>query len=183
MALTKEKEEFVIDNMALAYYTARMWLKKVGNMRELSLDNLQSDCLLALVKAVKSFDKEMDVKFATYAVKCMNNQVLMSLRKLKRKPKEVFISNFKSDEYQNEFDMWDYIQFQNLDLENEIDKKISDEAIFEMIDSFNGKIKEILILRFQGFSQKEISEIVGHSQSYVSRLLCNACKRIYKKLY
>lgn len=136
--------------------------------------------MLGLIKAAKAFDIERGIKFATFAVRVMDNQVLMTLRVSKR-IKENYISFYqRTDPISSRiYDSWEAIQG-NLAAtnNNNIDDWINTEAIKEAIDNLQSKEKEIIKMKMDGIKQYKIGEIKGVSQSYVSRVLKRVAERI-----
>ena len=140
--------------------------------------------MLGLIKAAKAFDIERGIKFATFAVRVMDNQVLMTLRVSKR-IKENYISFYqRTDPISSRiYDSWEAIQG-NLAAtnNNNIDDWINTEAIKEAIDNLQSKEKEIIKMKMDGIKQYKIGEIKGVSQSYVSRVLKRVAERIGREI-
>lgn len=143
---------------------------------------------IGLIKAIKSFDKEKNVQFSTYASKCISNEILMFLRKLK-KNKYVDsldrpIRNGKDDNI--DIKLEDTI-IGDTDIEADYDKLETYEIIREIVSNLPPRDKKIITLYF-GFddnmphNQYEIADILSVSQSYISKSMTKILTEIEKKL-
>ena len=173
--LSKGEEEvrkiLVERNLRLVVYIA----KKFENTNA-GLEDLISIGTIGLMKAINTFDVNKNIKLATYASRCIENEILMHLRKTSKLKSEVSIDEpLNTDGDGNELLLSDILGNEEdtvfKDLEDEIDRKLIKEAI----DRLNKREKKIMELRF-GFTtgteqtQKEVADLLGISQSYISRL-------------
>lgn len=167
------REKLITDNLRLVYFCYRKLQTKALTVRY--KDDLISEGMLGLVKAANSFEPGRKTKFATYAIMCIRNQMLMYIRKLNKfMPYEV--SLFKPighDDYGNELCLTDII---------EDETQLQEEAIERMqLTEFLAKQKpidqKILSALEIGYKQREIAAHLGYSQSYISRRLCKAKRR------
>lgn len=166
-------------NLRLVVYIAR----KFDNTGILTED-LVSIGTIGLIKAVKTFDPTKRIKLATYASKCIENEILMHLRRCSRLRNEVsFDEPLNKDWEGNELLLSDIYGTDSdviyRDLEDEVDRLLLRKAM----DSLSGREKRIMELRFglrDGLerTQKEVADLLGISQSYISRLE----KRIFSRL-
>lgn len=92
--VTKGQKKLIEDNIRLSYYNAKKWSNKLSRNYNLTFDDIVSDCMLGLIKAAKALDIERGIKFATFAVRVMDNQILMTLR-ISKKIKENYISFYQ----------------------------------------------------------------------------------------
>ena len=167
-------------NLRLVVYIA----KKFENTG-MDLEDLISIGTIGLMKAVNTFNTGKNIKLATYASRCIENEILMQLRRRSRMKNEVSIDEpLNKDSDGNELLLSDILGTENditsKGIEDEVDKSLLKIAI----DKLNKREKEIMCLRFGidagGIekTQKEVADIMGISQSYISRLE----KKIIKKM-
>ena len=174
--LTKEQEELVTKNIALAYYL----FKKLYNddFKNSHGDDLISEGLMGLVKAAKTYDPTK-CKFATYATRCIQNQFFMYIRKQKDKFNRTFSLDapIDNDSDGTEITLADSMVTADWTTSDNIDKAIEVDYRQMLVDAFfetrPARNKEVYVLMSHGKTQKEVAEILGFSQSYVSRLLRN----------
>ena len=128
------------------------------------------------MKAINTFDVNKNIKLATYASRCIENEILMHLRKTSKLKNEVSIDEpLNTDGDGNELLLADVLGNDEdsvfKDIEDEVDRKL----ILDSINKLNKREKKIMELRF-GFitgneqTQKEVADLLGISQSYISRL-------------
>ena len=174
------KQLLVERNLRLVVYIA----KKFENTG-VDLEDLISVGTIGLMKAINTFDVDKNIKLATYASRCIENEILMQLRKTTKLKTEVSIDEpLNQDGDGNELLLSDILGTDNditsKHIEDEVDRKLLRAAI----EKLTAKEKEIMELRFgtslQGKekTQKEVADIMGISQSYISRLE----KKIMKKM-
>lgn len=166
-------------NIRLVVYIARKF-ENTG----IGIEDLVSIGSIGLIKAVNTFDPDKNIKLATYASKCIENEILMYLRKTSKLKSEIsFDEPLNTDWDGNELLLSDILGTEEdiifKYLEEEIDRGLLDEAI----ETLNDREKQIMELRFglrgqEEKTQKEVADFLGISQSYISRLE----KRIVKRL-
>lgn len=169
-------ERLVEDNVKLAYYIANKWLIRLSDYN-LTQDELVSECMFGLFKAAKYFDSEKGFQFATFATKAMDNQVLMMLRTQKKLLRVIPISSlmvFKSN--QEEFSIWDNLQ--TAISKDDISEWVDLESTKKACETIDKRSKEILYLKANGLTQRDIGAIKGYSQSYISRILKGAKRKV-----
>jgi RNA polymerase sporulation-specific sigma factor len=159
------EEELIVKNQRLCYHIAH----KFSNTK-IPIDDLASMGTIGLMKAYKTFDLSKNIKFATYATSCINNEILMFLRKQKRYRGDISLQSILNyDGEGNELTVEDTIPLP------EPEFNFDDyDALKYAIQVFNNNAsepdKQILQLRFfEGKTQLEASKVLGISQSYVSR--------------
>jgi len=173
------KNTLIERNLRLVVYIAR----KFDNTG-IWVEDLVSIGTIGLIKAVKTFDPSKKIKLATYASKCIENEILMYLRRSARTRTEVsFDEPLNKDWEGNELLLSDVMGTENdvtyRGLEEEVDRILLHKAMGKL----NGREKRIMELRFgladgKERTQKEVADQLGISQSYISRLE----KRIFKRL-
>ncbi|MFZ5815513.1 MAG: RNA polymerase sporulation sigma factor SigE [Bacillota bacterium] len=173
------KNTLIERNLRLVVYIAR----KFDNTG-IWVEDLVSIGTIGLIKAVKTFDPSKKIKLATYASKCIENEILMYLRRSSRTRSEVsFDEPLNKDWEGNELLLSDVMGTENdvtyRGLEEEVDRLLLRSAMTKL----TGREKRIMELRFgltdgRERTQKEVADLLGISQSYISRLE----KRIFKRL-
>lgn len=174
------KTKLIEHNLRLVVYIA----KKFENTG-LNLEDLVSIGAIGLIKAVGSFSSEKGIKLATYASRCIENEILMYLRKANRLRAEVSLDEpLNVDQDGNELLLSDVLGTEDdlvsRGMEEETDRRLLMEAVAELGD----RERRIIELRFglgggRSYTQKQVADMLGISQSYISRLE----KRIMHKLY
>ncbi|MDR7857197.1 RNA polymerase sporulation sigma factor SigE [Tissierella sp.] len=170
-------------NLRLVVYIAR----KFENTR-ISIEDLISIGTIGLIKAVNTFDPDKNIKLATYASKCIENEILMYLRRTSKMKSEIsFDEPLNIDWDGNELLLSDILGTDGdiifKDIESEVDKTLLKQAI----DKLSGREKTIIELRFglqngNEKTQKEVADLLGISQSYISRLEKRIIKRLKKEM-
>lgn len=173
------KSVLIERNLRLVVYIAR----KFDNTG-IAVEDLVSIGTIGLIKAVRTFDPTKRIKLATYASKCIENEILMYLRRNSRLRSEVSWDEPLNRDWEgNELLLSDVYGTEEdiiyRDLEDEVDKALLRKAMMKL----SGRERMIMELRFglsdgRDRTQKEVADLLGISQSYISRLE----KRIYKRL-
>ncbi|POB09338.1 RNA polymerase sporulation sigma factor SigE [Sulfobacillus sp. hq2] len=171
-------------NLRLVVYIARKF-ENTG----IGIEDLVSIGAIGLIKAVNTFDVEKKIKLATYASKCIENEILMYLRRNSRTRSEVsFDEPLNVDWDGNELLLSDVLGTENdiiyKRLEDEVDRTMLKRALSKL----NARERRIMELRFglmDGYerTQKEVADSLGISQSYISRLEKRIIKRLRKEFY
>ena len=165
------RNKLIEHNLRLVVFLA----KKYENTG-VDLEDLVSIGTIGLIKGVNTYKLDKNIKLATYASRCIDNEILMFLRKNKRRRGEVsFEDSLSYDSEGNELHLEDILgtadDIVTRPLEEEIEKKI----LYEELTKLNERDKEIMSLRYGLFNkkemtQKEVAESLGISQSYISRI-------------
>lgn len=173
------RNKLIEHNLRLVVYVAKRYESNLYN-----LEDLISIGTLGLIKAISTFKADKNIKLATYASRCIDNEILMFLRKKTRMRQEVSLDEpLNRDKEGNELLIADILATE----ENEVVKSMYDEetkdSLREEIAKLRPRERQILSLRFgldgqEELTQKEVAEFLGISQSYISRLE----KKILKKL-
>ncbi len=148
-------------------------------------DDLISIGTIGLIKAINSFDYTKNIKLATYAARCIDNEILMFIRSSKKTKAEVFLNeSIGKDKDDNEISLMDVIGKDEMCVDDEIDLKLKIKELYtKMKEILKGREKTILELRFGlgGFkpkTQHEIANMLGISRSYVSRIETKAISKL-----
>lgn len=174
-----KRELLIIHNLRLVVYIA----KKFENTG-IGIEDLISIGTLGLIKAVNTFCPDKKIKLATYASRCIENEILMFLRKTSNRKKEVsFDEPLNVDWDGNELLLSDVLGSDADEVNRGIEMQDEKRQLLAIVESLDEREKQILIMRFglydtKEFTQKQVADILGISQSYISRLE----KRIIEKL-
>ncbi len=148
-------------------------------------DDLISIGTIGLIKAINSFDYTKNIKLATYAARCIDNEILMFIRSSKKTKSEVFLNeSIGKDKDDNEISLIDVIGNDEMCVDDEIDLKLKIKELYnKMKEILKGREKTILELRFglggiKPKTQHEIAEMLGISRSYVSRIETKAISKL-----
>ena len=166
-------------NLRLVVYISRKF-ENTG----ISIEDLISIGAIGLIKAVNSFDPDKNIKLATYASRCIENEILMVLRKSNRLKSEVsFDEPLNTDWDGNELLLSDILGTEPDLVSKDLDSSIEKQMLHTAIDTLSGRERSIVELRYglgadKEHTQKEVADMMGISQSYISRLE----KRIIGKL-
>ena len=179
----KAKEQLIVHNLRLVVYIA----KKFENT-SINIEDLISIGTIGLIKAVNTFSPSRNIKFATYASRCVENEILMYLRKRSNRNIDISMDEaLSTDSEGNELNLIDVLYTQ----ENEISKTMEEESnrqiVWQSLDKLPVREKEIVIMRFglngnEEKTQKEVADIIGISQSYISRLEKKILKKLKKEI-
>ena len=153
-----------------------VFLSKKYENTGIDLEDLVSIGTIGLIKGVNTYKLDKNIKLATYASRCIDNEILMFLRKNKHRRGEIsFEDSLSYDSEGNELHLEDILgtaeDIVTRPLEEEVEKKI----LYQELVKLNERDKEIMSLRYGLFNkkektQKEVAEILGISQSYISRI-------------
>ena len=170
-------------NLRLVVYIARKF-ENTG----IHVDDLVSIGTIGLIKAVNTFDPYKNIKLATYASKCIENEILMFLRRNNKIKSEVsFDEPLNVDWDGNELLLSDVLGTENDLILKGIEAEVERTLLYNAIDKLNRREKRIMELRFgllgqQERTQKEVASLLGISQSYISRLEKRIIKRLKKEI-
>ena len=193
--LSKEEEERYVNMFLNGDMTARdkliehnlrlvVFLAKKYENTKIDLEDLVSIGTIGLIKGVNTYQNDKNIKLATYASRCIDNEILMYLRKTKKKRTEVsFEDSLSFDSEGNELHLEDVLgtddNIVTKPIEDELDKKL----MYKEVSKLGKRDKEIIELRYglngkKEMTQKEVANMLGISQSYISRIE----KKVIKKL-
>lgn len=170
-------------NIRLVVYIAR----KFENT-SVGLEDLISIGTIGLIKAVNTFDPKKNIKLATYASRCIENEILMFLRRNIKNRTEISLDEPLNVDWDgNELLLSDILGTENDIVFKKIDGDIDKKILGEAISKLPGREKLIINMRFglSGYperTQKQVAESLGISQSYISRLEKRIIKRLKKDI-
>lgn len=159
------RETLVCDNIRLVYYVFGKFSQT--EVASLHRDDIISSGLLGLVKAANTFDSERGTKFSTYAALCIRNEMLMYIRKARRYfDREISLeSPVTVDESGGILTIADMLEAN----ENPQDECLAGLMYEEFIQKLTPLDQRVLVMRIEGYKQKEISARLGYSQGYIAR--------------
>ena len=173
------RDKLIEHNLRLVVFLA----KKYENTR-VDLEDLVSIGTIGLIKGIKTFSKDKNIKLATYASRCIDNEILMYLRKNKRVKTEIsFDESLSFDADGNELKLEDILGTDADIVTKGIEEETEKELVMKEINKLKSRDKEIIILRFgllghKEMTQKEVADLLGISQSYISRIEKKVIKRL-----
>lgn len=175
----KAREKLIVHNLRLVVYIS----KKFENSG-VNIEDLISIGTIGLIKAVNTFSPEKNIKLATYASRCIENEILMHLRKIASQKVEISLDEpLNTDWDGNELMLADVLGSDGDEINREVEEEDEKRILMQVIDTLPEREKEIIDMRFglgekQELTQKQVADKLGISQSYISRLE----KRIIKKI-
>lgn len=170
-------------NLRLVAYIAKRFENTGANIEELI-----SIGTLGLMKAVSTFNKEKNIKLATYASRCIENEILMFVRKSSSKKKEISIDEPLSVDWDgNELLLSDVLGSESDVVSREMEEDEEKQIVREAVMGLSDREREIVEMRFglvngKELTQKEVADVLGISQSYISRLEKKIMHRLRKKI-
>ena len=176
---TLANEKLIEHNLRLVVFLA----KKYENTG-VDLEDLVSIGSIGLIKGINTFSSTKNIKLATYASRCIDNEILMYLRKNKKIKCEVSIDQALSlDSDGNELHLEDVIGTDKDIVTRNIEEKSDKEIMIQEVLSLKPRDRDIMILRYglmgnDEFTQKEVAEKLGISQSYISRIEKKVIRRL-----
>lgn len=163
-------------------------VKKFENTGE-DQEDLISIGTIGLIKAIESFSEGKGTKLATYAARCIENEILMHLRALKKTKKDVSLHDpIGQDKEGNEISLIDVLKSDSEDVIDTIQLNMELEKVKEYINVLDDREKEVIIGRFgldlkREKTQREIAKELGISRSYVSRIEKRALMKMFHEFY
>ena len=164
-------------------------VKKFDNTGE-DMEDLISIGTIGLIKAIESYRPNKGTKLATFAARCIENEILMHLRSLKKTKKDVSLHDpIGTDKEGNEITLIDILGSETDDVIKEVDLKIEKSKIYRNLDILDDREKEVVVGRFgldtggEERTQREIAKELGISRSYVSRIEKRALMKLYHEFY
>ena len=173
------REQLIVHNLRLVVYIARKY-----DAAGAGIEDLISIGTIGLIKAVNTFKPEKNIKLATYASRCIENEILMYMRKSLNIKSEISIDEPLNVDWDgNELLLSDVLGTDGQEVGLKIEEEDEKSSLNNMIVGLNKREREIMSLRFglcgkTEHTQKQVADLLGISQSYISRLE----KRIIDKL-
>lgn len=177
------REQLITHNLRLVVYIARKF-----ESRGASVEDLISIGSIGLIKAVNTFRPEKNIKLATYASRCIENEILMYLRKSSQLKHEVSLDDPLNVDWDgNELLLSDLLGSEPDAIHEDMEQESERMMLLQAVDRLSPREKTIMTLRFglrstQEHTQKEVADELGISQSYISRLEKRIMLRLRKEL-
>ncbi len=177
------REPLIVHNLRLVVYIA----KKFENTN-VNIEDLISIGTIGLIKAVNTFSTDRNIKFATYASRCIENEILMFLRKASQRKNEVSIEEPLNTDYDgNELLLCDVLGSDADIINRDIEQELECNLLLEAVSKLNTREEMIMELRFglnghKEHTQKQVADLMGISQSYISRLEKKIIRRLKSDL-
>ena len=175
----KARNKLIEHNLRLVVFLA----KKYENTK-VDLEDLVSIGTIGLIKGVNTYRLDKNIKLATYASRCIDNEILMYLRKTKRKRTELsFEDSLSFDADGNELHLEDVLGTEKDIVTKGLEEELDRHLLYQEVSKLEGRDKEIIEYRYglngkKELTQKEVANLLGISQSYISRIE----KKVIKKL-
>ncbi|WP_455720566.1 RNA polymerase sporulation sigma factor SigE [Agathobacter sp.] len=185
MSLERAREQLISHNLRLVVYLA----KKFENTG-VGVEDLISIGTIGLIKGINTFNPEKNIKLATYASRCIENEILMYLRRNSRTKLEVsFDEPLNMDWDGNELLLSDILGTDEDIIYRDIETEVEISLLRSAMQSLGDRERQIIELRFgvnrkenKELTQKEVADILGISQSYISRLEKKIMVRLKKEI-
>lgn len=173
------KDKLIEHNLRLVVFLA----KKYENTK-IDLEDLVSIGTIGLIKGINTFSPEKNIKLATYASRCIDNEILMYLRKNKRVRTEIsFDESLSFDPEGNELHLEDILGTEPDIVTRNIEKETEKNLVMDEINKLGLRDRQIIVLRYglmghKEMTQKEVADLLGISQSYISRIEKKVIRRL-----
>ena len=177
------REKLIVHNLRLVVYIAKKF-EGTG----ICIEDLISIGAVGLIKAVNTFSPERYIKLATYASRCIENEILMFLRKSSQRRNEISIDEPLNVDWDgNELLLSDILGTDDDTVNRNIENEAEKNMLIEAVNSLGEREKMIMEIRFglvdgKEKTQKEVADIIGISHSYISRLEKKIIKKLRKEL-
>ena len=177
------KQRLIERNLRLVVYIARRF-ENTG----INIEDLISIGTIGLIKAVNTFKSGKNIKLATYASRCIENEILMYLRKISSQRTEIsFDEPLNTDWDGNELLLSDILGTDDDEVYRPLEDDADKQMLMEAIDSLSERERSIILMRFglpggKEYTQKEVADKMGISQSYISRLEKRIIDRLRKEM-
>ena len=177
------RQSLIEHNLRLVVYIARRF-ENTG----VNIEDLISIGTIGLIKAIGTFNPEKRIKLATYASRCIENEILMFLRKKSSHRVEISIDEpLNTDRDGNELLLSDVLGTDGEEVIKPIEEDVERQLLMEAVDRLDERERSIILMRFglEGYeelTQKEVADLLGISQSYISRLEKRIILRLRREL-
>ena len=193
--LSKEKEQYYVEKLMMGDEKAKdtliehnlrlvVFLAKKYENTGVDLEDLVSIGTIGLIKGINTYKSDKNIKLATYASRCIDNEILMFLRKNKKRKSEIsFEDSLSYDSEGNELHLEDILGTEEDIVTSGIERETEKNLLHTEISKLNPRDKQIMVMRYglfgcEAMTQKDVADTLGISQSYISRIE----KKIIRKL-
>ncbi len=177
------RDKLIEHNIRLVVYIAKKF-----ESSGIELEDLISIGAIGLIKAVKTYSLDKNIKLATYASRCIENEILMQLRKNTRIKNEVSLDEpLSNDGEGNELLLQDIIPVDEDSVSKGLESGSDSKILFEILKKLDVREQQIMVYRFglngqEEKTQKEVADLMGISQSYISRIEKKILNKLKRKL-
>ncbi|MEG0875645.1 MAG: RNA polymerase sporulation sigma factor SigE [Oscillospiraceae bacterium] len=177
------KQLLIEHNLRLVVYIARRF-ENTG----VGLEDLISIGTIGLIKAINTFKMDKKIKLATYASRCVENEILMYLRKISSQKTEVSLDEpLNTDWDGNELLLSDVLGSDGEEISRPLEEDADRRMLMDAVDGLDERERMIIIMRFglcgsTEYTQKEVADLMGISQSYISRLEKRIISRLRREM-
>lgn len=179
----KGREQLIVHNLRLVVYIAKKF-ESTG----ICVEDLVSIGTIGLIKAVNTFSPEKNIKLATYASRCIENEILMFLRKTSQHKNDISIDEPLNIDWDgNELLLSDILGTDDDTVNSNIEDDAEKAVLRDTVEKLPERERIIMEMRFglksgKEMTQKEVADVIGISQSYISRLEKKIIKKLKKEL-
>ena len=180
---SQAKDTLVEHNLRLVVF-----LSKKYETTGIDMEDIVSVGTIGLIKAINSFKPEKGIKLATYASRCIENEILMYMRKLSRRRQEVSLDEpLNVDGEGNELLLADILGTDSDTVYTHMEGEVERQLLEDGLRRLSAREQQIIRMRFGLFgeeerTQKEVADVLGISQSYISRLEKKIIKRLRREI-
>lgn len=181
---TQARDLLIEHNLRLVAHIAKKYTTS-GRIASVDFDDIISIGSIGLIKAIDSFNSEKSARLATYAARCIENEILMYIRSSKKYSNDIFLQDPIGHDFDgNEITVMDMVKSDDDPVPDEVSDKIDITRMMRKIDEvLDEREREIIRLRYavcggEEMTQREIASMLGISRSYVSRIEKKALKKI-----
>ena len=173
------KNKLIEHNLRLVVFLAKKYEGTGYDM-----EDLVSIGSIGLIKGINTYKIDKNIKLATYASRCIANEILMFLRKNKKRKKEISLEDsLNYDNEGNELHLEDVLGTDSDLVSDEYEKSVDCKFVSNEINKLTPREKQIMVLRYglnntESYTQKEVADMLGISQSYISRIEKKVIKNI-----
>ena len=181
---TQARDLLIEHNLRLVAHIAKKYTTS-GRIASVDFDDIISIGSIGLIKAIDSFNSGKSSRLATYAARCIENEILMYIRSSKKYSNDIFLQDPIGHDFDgNEITVMDMVKSDDDPVPDEVSDKIDITRMMRKIDEvLDEREREIIRLRYavcggEEMTQREIASMLGISRSYVSRIEKKALKKI-----
>ena len=184
LVMAKDGDLFARDKMIEHNFRLVVFLAKKYENTKVDLEDLVSIGTIGLIKGIKTYQMDKNIKLATYASRCIDNEILMYLRKNKKVRTEIsFDESLSFDADGNELHLEDILGTDPDIVTRDLERETERNLVMEEINKLGKRDKEIIMLRYglmghKEMTQKDVAELLGISQSYISRIEKKVIRRL-----
>ena len=185
---TEARNILIEHNLRLVAHVAKKYTSS-GRLASGDFDDIISIGTIGLIKGIDSFNTDKNVRLATYAARCIENEILMYIRSSKKYSNDMFLQDPVGHDFDgNGITVMDIVKTDDDPVPDEVGTKLEINRMFEGIDDvLDEREKQIIEMRYalgggEEITQREIAKMFGISRSYVSRIEKKALKKISAKM-